>query len=97
LTTEEDSLTKLQKDRIHPLIRVEMAKVAETLIKYQTTLARLRDLQDIEKDPDEDDENQQQQYEAERLRRTIRDTEMMIELLKEDMELLESVKTELES
>jgi hypothetical protein len=82
-------LAKIQKDRIHPLIRTEISKVAESIIKYQTTQSRLRDLQEIE-----DPENKE---EVERLRRTIRDTETMIELLQQDMEILESIKEQLES
>lgn len=83
---------QLQKDRIHPLIRKEISKVAETVAKYQITLARLKDLQSIE-DPD----NNNKEEEIARLNRTIRDIEIMIELWHQDLELLESIKTELES
>ena len=84
-------LTQLQKDRVVPILKKEIAKIAEGIIKQKTTLQRLKELLEIE--IEEEDKNNPE--EVERLKRTIRDYEILTQMQTEDLELLESVQTEL--
>jgi hypothetical protein len=82
-------LTQEQKERLIPLLKMEMGKKAQEITNYTIAKNRYVDLYACE--PEENTEDRK------RLETSANDYQKIIEIFTKDLELLESIQKELES